>query len=62
MKSLVWLAVGVLGMTACGQATTATTTATPPAATTATTTAATPVQAAGIDLSGIGFEVHQEPG
>jgi len=63
MKSLVWLTVGVLGMTACGQATTATTTATPPAATTpATTTAATSPQVAGTDLSGLGFEVHQEPG
>lgn len=58
MKSLLWLIVMGLGMTACGGATTTTT----PATTTATTTAPPTVQAAGTDLSGLGFEVHQEPG
>jgi hypothetical protein len=50
MKSLVWLTMIVLGVTACG------------GVTTATTTAPTAVQAGGPDLSGLGFEVHQEPG
>jgi hypothetical protein len=53
-----WFSVMVLGMAACGGATTTTTTTT----TTPTATAPTAVQAAGTDLSGLGFEVHQEPG
>ena len=50
MNSLVWLAMVVLGVTACG------------GVTTAITTAPTAVQAGGLDLFGLGFEVHQEPG
>jgi hypothetical protein len=49
-----WFSVIVLGMAACGGATTA--------ATTSTVTTPLAVQAAATDLSGLGFEVHQEPG
>jgi len=50
MKRLVWLALIVLGLTACGRATTAS----------PTVTTALPV--AGPDMAGINLEVHQEPG
>jgi hypothetical protein len=64
VKGLVWFGVMVLGMAACGGATTAATTSTvaAPPATTSTVTAPPAVQVAGADLSGLGFEVHQEPG
>jgi hypothetical protein len=54
VKGPMWLTVMVLGMAACGGATTA--------ATTSTVTAPPAVQAAATDLSGLGFEVHHEPG
>ena len=57
-KRSMWLVLAVLGVTACGETTAATTTA----VTAATTPAVTAGQTAGIDLSGLGFEVHQEPG
>lgn len=63
MKRLLWLTVMVLGMTACGGATTAITTPTTTApSTTANTTGSPAFQAAGTDLSGLGFEVHKAPG
>ena len=52
LSRLVWLAVIVLAATACRSDEVAI-----PA-----TTAATQVQAAGPSLTGVGFEVHQEPG
>lgn len=56
MKSIASLSVMVLAMAACGGGTTTTTPAT------TTTTAPPAAQTAGTDLSGLGFEVHQEPG
>ncbi|MDH5615708.1 MAG: hypothetical protein OEY62_04130 [Acidimicrobiia bacterium] len=59
MKGSFWLVLIVLGLSACGGATTAITTATTAATTTTTTTA---IEAGRTDLSGLGFEVHKEPG
>ena len=52
MKRLMLLAVVVLSVTACRGGT----------AVTSTTTATVPFQPAGIELAGLAFEVHQEPG
>jgi hypothetical protein len=49
---LSWLALIVLAVSACGG----------DEAATPVTTAETQVQTGGTDLTGVGFEVHQEPG
>ncbi len=60
MKNLLWLSIIVLGVTACGGTTADTPSTTLPEA--PSTTASTAVQVTGVDLSGISFDVHQEPG
>ena len=52
MKKLVLLAVVVLSVTACRGG----------SAVTSTTTAPVLFQPAGVELAGLAFEVHQEPG
>ena len=60
MRGRVWLTVLMLGLAACGTDADATAPTTAPPTTAAPAT--TVVQGAGLDLSGLGFEVHQEPG
>ena len=55
MNRVMWLVLLVLGVMSCGGSTTATTSS-------PVTAAPTSALAAGFDLSGVAFDVHQAPG
>lgn len=62
MKRLLWLVVLTFGIASCGGSTTTATTSAGAANASVTPSASVASPVVGIDLSGLGFEVHQEPG
>ena len=62
MRQKVGLVLLALGVAACGGTTTSTTTTTTTVSSSSTPTTAVSTVAAGAELAGLSFEVHQEPG